>query len=86
MSEHFLYETLDILRDAKVNFDLPERGLVTLKIYDVLGREVTSIFNELKEAGYYTVQFNAGNLPSGIYFYRLSANGNSIVKKLAVIK
>lgn len=71
---------------TNINFDLPEKGLVMLKIYDLLGREVTAIVNELKEAGFYTVQFNAGNLSSGIYFYRLSANGMNKVKKLVVIK
>ncbi|MBN1632762.1 MAG: T9SS type A sorting domain-containing protein [Ignavibacteria bacterium] len=71
---------------TNINFDLPESGLVSLKIFDLLGREVAIVVNEFKEAGYYTVQYNAEGLSSGIYFYRLEAYGNSIVRKLAVMK
>jgi hypothetical protein len=71
---------------TNINFDLPEKGFVSLKIYDVLGREVAVVVNEVKETGYYTVQFNAGRFPSGVYFYRLEANGKSLVKKLVVMK
>ena len=48
-------------------------GLVTLKVYDVLGREVTTLVNETKQPGAYEVEFNANNLPTGVYFYRLKA-------------
>jgi hypothetical protein len=71
---------------TKINFDIPENGLVTLKVYDILGKEVASLVNETREAGYYTVAFDASKMSSGVYFYRLSLNGFSSVKRMAVIK
>ncbi len=71
---------------TKINFDLPESGLVTLKVYDVLGKEVATIVNEIKEAGYYTLSFDAEKFSSGIYFYRLSSNGFVSVKRMVVLK
>ena len=65
-------------------------GLVTLKIYDMLGMEVTSLVNEMKEAGNYSVSFNAssaaGGLPSGIYFYTLTSGNFRDTKKLILLK
>jgi len=49
-------------------------GLVTLKVYDILGKEVATLVNEEQSAGYYEVKFNAYGLASGIYFYRLQIN------------
>jgi hypothetical protein len=71
---------------TKMNFDIPENGLISLKVYDILGKEVATLVNEVRDAGYYTVTFNASKLSSGVYFYRLSANGFSSVKRMAVIK
>ncbi|MCI0473672.1 MAG: T9SS type A sorting domain-containing protein, partial [Ignavibacteria bacterium] len=59
---------------------------VSLKVYDMLGREVTTLVSEVKTAGNYTVDFNAGNLTSGAYFYRLESNGFTDTKKMMVIK
>jgi len=63
---------------------------VTLKIYDVLGREITTLVNERQQPGNYSVQFNAGSasggLPSGVYFYRLQAGEFSAVKKMILLK
>jgi len=50
---------------------------VKLSIYDVLGREVATLVNENKQSGSYTVQWNAANFPSGVYFYRLQARQTS---------
>lgn len=71
---------------TKINFALPKQGLVTLKIYDVLGREVRTVVNEVKAAGYHTVEFNGSNIASGVYFYRLESNGFSDIKKMMLIK
>ena len=72
---------------TKINFDLPENGLVNLRLYDMLGREVANIVNnEYRTAGYYTVNFDASKLSSGIYFYRMNAGSFSGIKKMAVIK
>jgi hypothetical protein len=71
---------------TKINFALPKSGLVTLKVYDMLGREVAQIINETRVAGNYEVEFNASALSSGTYFYRLESNGFIDTKKMMVIK
>ncbi len=54
-----------------INYSIPKRSFVTLKVYDVLGREASTLVNEEKPAGNYKVTFNGTNLPSGVYFYRM---------------
>ena len=71
---------------TKINYDVPSDGLVSLKIFDMSGKEVASLVNEVKTAGYYTLQFNAANLPSGVYFYTLSANNFTSTKKMTLLK
>jgi photosystem II stability/assembly factor-like uncharacterized protein len=71
---------------TKINFALPKSGLVTLKIYDVAGKEVATLVNEVKNVGTYSVDFNASTLSSGIYFYKVSVNGFNEVKKMMLIK
>ena len=71
---------------TKINFALPKQGFVTLKIYDVLGREIRSLVNEVKSAGNYSVDFNASEYSSGVYFYRLESEGFSDIKRMVLIK
>lgn len=71
---------------TKINFALPVSGNVTLKIYDVLGREVAVLVNENVKAGIYSVDWNAAGIPSGVYFYKLESGEFSEVKKMMVIK
>ena len=75
---------------TKIDFDLPYESRVSMKLYDMSGREVMTIVNEQKPAGYYTVQVNGSNLSSGLYFYRVIADGNGqkymATKKLVLIK
>lgn len=71
---------------TKINFALPKSGMVTLKVYDVLGKEVATLVNEIKNAGTYSVDFNASTFSSGIYFYKIETNGFSSVKKMMLIK
>ncbi len=71
---------------TKINYDLPFDGRVSLKIFDMSGKEVSTIVNELQTAGYYTVSFNSGNLSSGIYFYTLSSGATVITKKMVLMK
>jgi Secretion system C-terminal sorting domain len=59
---------------------------VVLKIYDVLGNEIATLINEEKPAGTYEVEFDGGGLPSGIYFYHLTAGGYSATKKMILMK
>jgi|GEM_PF-6985508 len=71
---------------TKIKFSLPESGLVSLKIYDILGREVATLINEELPASYQTVDFNASNLSTGIYFYRINVNNYTSVKKMILMK
>jgi len=75
---------------AKIDFDLPYDSKVSMKLYDISGREVMTLVNEQKSAGYYTVQMNGNNLSSGMYFYRIIAEGNGqkyvMTKKAILIK
>ncbi len=69
-----------------IRYQLPATEYVTLKIYDVLGREVADLVNDLQGAGYKYVTFDASRLNSGIYFYRLQTGSFSDVKKMALMK
>lgn len=69
-----------------INFSIKEAGLVSLKIYDILGNEVVTLVNEVKQPGRYDVRFEASNLPSGTYFYKLVQGKNSEIKKLLLLK
>ena len=71
---------------TKINFSIPKAGFVTLKIYDMLGREVATLYNDYLSAGTYTTDFNASLLTSGIYFYKLEAGDYSDVRKMVVVK
>lgn len=69
-----------------INYQLPIKCHVTLKVFDVLGREVAVLINTYKTAGYYSLTFNAINLPSGVYFYRLQADSYIQTKKLILLR
>jgi photosystem II stability/assembly factor-like uncharacterized protein len=71
---------------TQIKFAIPKNGLVTLKIFDLLGREIATLVNETKEAGYYIVDFDASGFSSGMYFYKIESNGYSNVKKMMMIK
>jgi hypothetical protein len=72
--------------ETKIEYSLPKEQLVKLVVYDVLGREVKLLVDEVEEAGYKTVSLNASNLPSGVYFYRLEAGGYIEVKRMLFLK
>ncbi len=69
-----------------IKFGVPTTGMVTLKVYDNLGRLVATLVDGEIEAGSHIVSFNASSLASGIYFYRLEAAGTSVSKKMIVLK
>ena len=72
---------------TNINFDLPERNTVTLKIFNILGEVVSvPVNNEVKLAGNYSVEFDASNLPSGVYYYELKAGSYTQTKKMVLIK
>ena len=69
-----------------INFDLPVAGIITLKVFNTSGKEVATLVNEARSAGYHSVNFDASNLSSGVYYCRLEANGFSKVMKMALVK
>ena len=71
---------------TRIDYQIPIKGLVILKVYDVLGKEVVTLMNEVKNSGSYTVEFNGSKLPSGTYFYRLEAGDYLDVKKMILLK
>jgi hypothetical protein len=71
---------------TNIRFSLPEANQVTLKVYDMIGQEVASLVNNFLSAGTYEVNFDAQNLPTGTYFYSISAGDFKSVKKMLLIK
>lgn len=69
-----------------IKYQIPEAGLVSLKVYDLLGREVATLVDEHKTAGSYEVEFNVSELSSGVYFYKLRAGEYSNTKKMMLSK
>ena len=69
-----------------IGYQIPVSTHMTLKIYDILGREVATLFTGRQSAGYYSATLDAGNLPSGVYFYRLQAGTFSETRRLLVLK
>jgi pectate lyase len=69
-----------------ISFQTPQDGKVTLKVYDLLGRDVATIFEGAKPAGKYFFIFNAGHLPGGIYFYRIEAGNFRQIRKMTFLK
>lgn len=78
---------------TNIKYSIPKESFVTIKVYDFLGKEIKTLVNERKPTGNYSVIFNASNLPSGVYFYRMQAlpegrHAGSFVstKKFVVLK
>ena len=69
-----------------ITFSLPQQSFVSLKVFDVTGRELSTIISDQLEAGIYTRQWNAANLSSGVYFYRLNAGSFTATKKFLLLK
>ena len=69
-----------------IKYKIPVLSYVFIKIYDILGREVTTLINEEKPVGVYAVEWNARNLPSGVYFYRLQAGSFVETKKMVLLR
>ena len=69
-----------------IAFSIPQGSKVSLKVYNILGQEVANLVDDYRQAGAYSVQFNASKLASGVYFYRLQANDFAQTKKLLLLK
>lgn len=71
---------------TKINYDIPKNGFVSLRVYDMLGREIRTLVNEEKPAGSYSVDFNASEFSTGVYFYKLESKEFTDVKRMMLIK
>lgn len=71
---------------TKINYELGVSNFVSLKVFNMLGKEVATLVNEKQNAGRYEVEFNASNLSSGVYFYRLETGSFSSTKRMTLIK
>ncbi len=71
---------------TSINYSIKNDGFVSLKIYNILGQQVADLVNQDQKAGYYNANFNASNLPSGIYIYTIKTSGFTSSKKMLLIK
>jgi hypothetical protein len=71
---------------TNVQFSIANCQLTVLKVYDVLGREVATLVNEVKQPGRYTAQWNAGSVASGVYYYRMQSGGFTMTQKMLLMK
>jgi len=71
---------------TQINYSIKKAGLVQLRVYDILGKEIATLVNTNKEAGNYSIEFNANQLPSGIYIYRMQSGDFVSSKKMILIK
>ena len=71
---------------STIEYSIPSNSMVSLKVYDILGREVATLVNEMQNAGKHSVNFNGSNLASGIYFYVLSTDKIVLSKKMNLLK
>jgi hypothetical protein len=71
---------------TKIEYQLPNDGLVSLKVYNLLGEEIATLVNEQQEVGYRSVEWKANQVSSGIYFYRLQCGSYSSLKRMMVVK
>ncbi len=71
---------------TQINYSIKEAGLVQLRVYDILGKEIVTLVNTNKEAGYYSVDFDASELPSGVYIYQLTTPGFTQARKMILTK
>ncbi len=69
-----------------ISYEIPVKSDVELKVYDILGKEITTLVNCTQISGFYTVNFNANKLSSGVYIYQLTAGANRITKKMVLVR
>ena len=69
-----------------ITYSIPKSSFVVLKIYNVLGKQITTLVNENQEAGIYKVNFDAGSLSNGVYFYKIQAGNFVEIKKMLLLK
>ena len=72
--------------ETHLEFGIPNLGFVSLKVYDILGKEVKTLIYEIKNPGRYKVVFDGSSLPSGIYYYKIESGNFSQVRKMILIR
>ena len=71
---------------TKISYKINQEGFVKLSVFNLVGQEIESLVNEYQAAGKYDIEFNAKDLPSGIYLYKLQVNGYTSVKRMTLIR
>jgi len=72
---------------TNIKYQITNKSFIILKIFDITGKEITTLLNEEKQTGIYSIRFDAGNLSSGVYFYQMSVNGKAVdVKKMIYVR
>lgn len=71
---------------TNIRYNIPKESFVTIKVFDVLGKEIVTLINEYKHEGKYEIEFNAVSLTSGIYYYRLQSGDFVQTKKMILLK
>jgi hypothetical protein len=69
-----------------IRYALPAAGFTTIRVYNLIGQEIATLFNGMQDAGRHTLRFNAASLPSGVYFYRIESGSFRAVKKMMLVK
>ena len=69
-----------------ISYELPEANYVSIKVYNLIGKEVAVLVDEQKQAGKYKLQFDGSGIPSGVYFYRIQAGSYSETKRMILLK
>jgi len=89
-SEYLLYQNYPnpFNPSTKIKFSIPKNtsGITSLKLFDILGREVSTLINESLQAGTYEVLFDGSNLSSGIYFYKITSGDYAASRKMILLK
>lgn len=71
---------------TKIKYSIPHAGLVSIKVFDLLGSEIATLVNEEKQTGNYEIEFNASNLASGVYIYKMQVGNFFNAKKFILMK
>jgi len=71
---------------TQIKYSIPEKSVVSVKVYDILGNEISTLVNEEKNAGNYLISFNGNKLSSGLYFYTINAGKYRATKKMLIVK
>ena len=77
---------IHLIRSTKISYSIPKQSKVTLKIFDIIGNEISTLVNEEKPVGIYEVEFDASKLVSGVYFYKLQAGNFIETKKMILLR